>query len=101
MNRRGTKSHLALWLFAVAFLAIQTITLAHEIKHDLHQHDDKACVLHLHTKDHGQAAAHIAPFAILAPCEAPAPVTVASVGTAPTLGYHTRAPLLPSVDIVV
>lgn len=41
------------WLLAIAFLAVQAIALAHEIKHDLQQHNDPSCVLHLHAKQSG------------------------------------------------
>jgi hypothetical protein len=55
------------WLLATAFIAIQAIALAHELKHDLRQHDDASCVLHLQTKSGGgnsPAAELLAPVQI-------------------------------------
>lgn len=101
MTRRSAKSKLISWLLAAAFLAIQAIALAHEIKHDLRQHNDATCVLHLYTKHHGPATTDAALYATPIPCDAPPPPPGARVRTAPTLGYHTRAPPLPSEDTIV
>ncbi|HEX9813191.1 MAG TPA: hypothetical protein VGA88_14045 [Burkholderiales bacterium] len=75
------------------FLSVQAIALAHEIKHDLRQHDDGACVLHLHAKHAGDglAAGTQAPAVVLS-AQQFSPGAPAIVRGAPTLGYRTRAP---------
>lgn len=93
MIRHGTTSKFAPWLFVLVLLAVQAITLAHEIQHDLRQHDDSSCVLHLHAKQAGNglsASVLLPPVFASAqdyPCRAiTLPVSLSA------LGYRTRAP---------
>jgi len=92
LARRAKPTWIA-WLLAVALLAIQAIALAHEIKHDLRQHDDSACVLHLYTKHAGGKlnADSLLP-ALYTANENPACVDAGMPVSAPSLGYRTRAP---------
>jgi hypothetical protein len=41
----------------VALLVLQTAAFAHEIEHDLEQHDEPTCALHLYTGQAGKTAA--------------------------------------------
>jgi hypothetical protein len=43
-------------LAALALLILQTAAFAHEIEHDLEQHDEPACALHLYTGQAGKPA---------------------------------------------
>jgi hypothetical protein len=81
------------WFLAVAFLAIQAIALAHELKHDLRQHDDSSCVLHLYTKHAGGKlnAGSLLPTLYTASESPTFPDTTILVSTS-ALGYRTRAP---------
>ena len=81
------------WLLAAVFLSVQAIALAHEIKHDLRQHDDGACVLHLHAK-HGKdgLAAGTQPPAPATSVQQFDPIAPALLPSARILGYRTRAP---------
>lgn len=95
MIRRRTRSRLVPWLCATVFLALQAVALAHELTHDLRQHNDAACVLHLHAKQSGAPAAAQALFApvfvadpTLAPGDSVVPFSL------PALGYRPRAPPL-------
>lgn len=94
MNKRSTMFRLAPWLLAVVLLAAQTLALAHEIKHDLRQHDDASCVLHLHSKHHGQAATAMALSGAIVPHAAPVLLAVTQPRAVAPLGYRTRAPPL-------
>ncbi len=91
INRRAALCFLP-WLLAAAFLAVQTATFAHELKHDLKLHDDPSCVLHLYTKHAGHAVGDATPaFVALPEAHAAARVTC-DAGGEPQLGYRTRAP---------
>lgn len=93
MTQRRFNPRWIAWLFALAFIAVQAIALAHELKHDLRQHDDASCVLHLQAKSVGDNA----PITVLlAPFYTGAgtlPASDAAIGMPlrPT-GYHSRAP---------
>ncbi|MFL6713660.1 MAG: hypothetical protein ACJ8LN_12140 [Sulfurifustis sp.] len=94
--RRVTKRRLTPrffpWLFAMAFLAVQAITFVHELKHDLHQHDDTTCVLHLHTKHSGHVDSGIVWYASHGPRESPPSLEIFTVRSTPAHSYDTRAP---------
>ena len=97
MLRRRAKNGLAPWLLAVMLLAVQALSFAHELQHDLKQHDDTSCVLHVHTKHVGHPSADVT-LVVLAPTRDAAPETLSTErGAAPVLGYRTRAPPLSSV----
>lgn len=97
MTERRAKPGFVPWLLAVALLAVQALTFAHELQHDLHQHDDPSCVLHLHTKHAGHPSADVA-LVVVAASRALAPSTESgAIDTTPVLGYRTRAPPLSSV----
>lgn len=93
MIRSRTKSRLIPLLLAAAFLAVQAVALAHEINHDLRQHNDASCVLHLYSKHAGGSPA--ATF-LLAPPLIAAHVALAPATTLPfsppALGFQSRAP---------
>ena len=77
---------------AIALLAIGTIALAHEIEHDLGNHDEPSCPLHLYVSNVGAAAGeagHV-PVADLATPDPAA--AIATPQTALRLGYRGRAP---------
>lgn len=96
MKRRVQPKFLP-WLLALAFLAVQAAAFAHELQHDLRQHGDASCVLHLHAKQAGQPAP--GPFFVpvrAAPAPSRRPAAVA-VSAPPALGYRTRAPPRASV----
>lgn len=96
MTQRRLHPRWFAWLLAVAFIAVQAMALAHEIKHDLRQHDDASCVLHLQVKSVGGDSHGTL---VLAPL-------YTGLGTLPgsditidlplrATGYHSRAP--PSI----
>jgi hypothetical protein len=81
------------WLLAAAFLSVQAIALAHEIKHDLRQHEDTACVLHLHAKHGGDGLiAGTPPTAPAASIQRFDPTAPAPLSGTHVLGYRSRAP---------
>lgn len=89
----------SVWLAAVAFLAIQTVAFAHEIKHDLHQHD-ASCALHVYAEQVGKLpAADVAFVAVILPDVVPIaePITLTVAPSAPR--YLSRAPPLSSLAI--
>lgn len=83
------------WLLAAVLLAAQASAATHELQHDLRQHNDASCALHLHAKQAAQAAAVPALPAIAPPDAAPCAVPVVAAVAASTLGYRTRAPPAP------
>lgn len=90
MRRR--RSVLA-WLLAAAFVAVTNAALAHELKHELKQHDEIACALHLYSGHHGKAAAPCRAPLPVATSDAPATATPAGFRSATVaLGYRGRAP---------
>lgn len=92
MILRRNKRYLATWFAALAFLAIQAIVLAHEVKHDLHQHD-AACALHFYAEHLGKTpTSHLATVAIVVSDETPAPPGTVAASAPRAPGYHTRAP---------
>lgn len=96
MSKRRTAARLLPWLLAAAFLAVQTATFAHELKHDLDLHDDPSCILHLYTKHVGHTVADTAPALIAVPQALAAARASRDAGDEPRLGYRTRAPPLSS-----
>lgn len=97
MFGRRTTFALAPWLLAVVLLAVQTFAYAHELQHDLKQHDDTSCVLHLHAKQAGQPTADAA-LVVVAPIRTERLPTAGAVPyPARVLGYRTRAPPHSSV----
>jgi len=92
---RSTRRHSSLiaLLAAIVFLAIQTIALAHEIDHDLAQHNEPSCALHLYVGHAGTTPnttisidVHPLPDSFLPPS------TVAAFDVTPQLAYRGRAP---------
>jgi hypothetical protein len=100
VTRYHVKLKLASWLLAAAFLAIQAIAFAHEIKHDLHQHDS-TCALHVYADHLGKAPTASTGFALVVLPDATfvSPDTVA-IHASPAVGYHSRAPPLSSIVVV-
>lgn len=96
MMKRRTKPQFVPWLLAVAFLAVQALAFAHELQHDLQQHDDPSCVLHLHTKHAGHPAATVAPIVAALPDAIVPAAASGAIAATPILGYRTRAPPLSS-----
>lgn len=94
---RSTRRHSSLIapLAAIVFLAIQTIALAHEIEHDLAQHDEPGCGLHLYISHFGKASAAL-PIIVVAPLSALyLAASFPQMPQAPrVLGYRGRAPPL-------
>jgi hypothetical protein len=91
-STRRYKSLIAV-LASIAFLAIEAIALAHEIEHDLEQHNESSCALHLYIGHAGTTPnavvgvdAHPLPDSFL-----PSPA-VATPVTTPRLAYRGRAP---------
>ena len=80
-------------LGAIAFIAVESIALAHEIEHDLGHHDEPACALHLYI---GNADNAVADGIGLACAIVPVRFDVAPHSgarhSALVLGYHGRAP---------
>lgn len=80
-------------LAAIVFLAIETIALAHEIEHDLDQHDEPTCALHLYVGHVGDT-----PIAAVSVNVVPMPNNfllspdVAAPAAIPRLAYRGRAP---------
>jgi len=78
---------------ALALLTLETAALTHELRHDLHQHDDASCVLHLYA-DHlaktPAAHAHVVTVITRDAARTPTAVTLAALwrGT----HYRSRAP---------
>lgn len=96
VTEHRSQSRFLPWLLALVFLAVQAITFAHELKHDLHQHDDASCVLHLHTKHSSHVAAGVAWYAAHATCESSPSLDVTPARAASVRRYDTRAPPSPS-----
>ena len=88
-----TRLRIGAYLLVAAFLALEVTVLTHEISHDLHQHDDPSCVLHL-------CAEHLAKTSVASPSialviahgDVHAPLSFVSVVPAPTSSYRSRAP---------
>jgi hypothetical protein len=98
MSERHKKKFTA-WLATVAFLAIQTIAFAHEIKHDLHQHD-ASCALHVYVEQVGKVpTGDIAFVAVVLPDAVLIALDVAIALASPAPLYRTRAP--PSSSTIV
>lgn len=98
MTRRRFNPPWIAWLFAVAFVSVQAIALAHEVKHDLRQHDDASCVLHLQAKSAGgnaQTTVLLMPF-FTGTGTLPASDAAIDLPLRPN-GYDSRAP--PSVVV--
>lgn len=92
MARPKVQRKFVLWLLAAAFFALQTAALAHELQHDLRQHNEAACALHLHAEQTGQAAAGSPlPVAVVLD-NAPTRLAPAQVHASAALAYYTRAP---------
>lgn len=81
------------WLLAAAFVAITTTALAHELQHDLEQHDDSACALHLYAGGSAKAPAGGYAIAVSGVHDRPA-VSGQTIFPFPprVLGYNVRAP---------
>jgi hypothetical protein len=95
MQRTRVPKRLLACLAAAAFVALETIALAHEVEHDLAQHDEPVCGLHLYIGHFGKASA--APSSIVvAPLSAfYLAASFPELPQAPrVLGYRGRAPPL-------
>jgi hypothetical protein len=92
MLTRGKQLRLVPWLLAAALIAVQALAFAHELQHDLKQHDDASCVLHLHTKHAGHPSPTLTLPAAAVPHAIVAPAVSVHIDAAPALGYRTRAP---------
>jgi hypothetical protein len=89
---RGQQQLLAV-LGTIALLAIESIALAHEIEHDLGQHDEPTCALHLFVSNFGKSAADGFSIACaVVPAEFDVVPRSAAPSLALVLGYHGRAP---------
>lgn len=97
MATRRKITRFAPWLLAAVLLTVQALTFAHELQHDLHQHDDPSCVLHLHLKQTGHPPAAIALLPSSASHDMAPAAACTEAAAAPVLGYRTRAPPLTSV----
>lgn len=92
---RRTRRYSSLITFAVAatFLAIGTTALAHEIEHDLEQHSEPSCGLHLYVGHAGKppmAAVNV--NVILIPDAFPLPPNVGAPVSIARFAYRGRAP---------
>lgn len=96
MSTRRATSRLVPWLLALVLLAAQALAFAHTLKHDLHQHDDPSCVLHLHTKHVGQASAGNSLSVLVTPADDTSGAASTFIECTAVLGYRTRAPPLSS-----
>jgi hypothetical protein len=85
-------------LLALAFLALQTTALTHELRHDLHQHDDISCVLHLYADHLDKTAASAGGGVVaIAQHDVQLPADIRPVVLQQAFNYHVRAPPLSSV----
>lgn len=93
MRRPRRYSSLIALLASLAFFAIGTIAMAHEIEHDLAQHDEPSCALHLYV-GHAGTTPNATVSIDLRPLTDSflLPPAVASPETAPRLPYYGRAP---------
>jgi len=91
--RNSVSRSLLLAVALFALLLTGATALAHEIKHDLHQHDDASCVLHLHANQTDKVIS-AAPFVVpLSPRHlTPASFPAASFCGRNTAPFHARAP---------
>ena len=90
---------LASWLLAAVFVAVQAIAFAHEIKHDLHQHD-ASCALHFYAEHLGKAPTSAVGFvAIVIPGESPVRSEAGDASTSASVSYQSRAPPVSSAVV--
>ena len=92
---RSTRRHPSLFalLATIAFLALETMALAHEIEHDLAQHSEPTCALHLYVGHAGTTPVATASIDVhLLPDSFLPPPAVAAPKATPRLAYRGRAP---------
>lgn len=93
MRSTRRNSSLITLLASIAFLAVEAIALAHEIEHDLAQHSEPSCALHLYVGHAGTTPNATVSIDLhpLTDSFLPPPA-VAAPETAPRLAYYGRAP---------
>jgi hypothetical protein len=84
--------HLLSALAAVALLILQTVAIAHEVEHNLNQHDEPTCALHLYTGHAGHPAYIDSDPLIVAPASIAAAPFVFFTTSRHVLAYRGRAP---------
>ena len=85
------------WSLAVTFLAIETLALAHEIQHDLRQHES-SCALHIYAGELGKTPTAVSGVALANTVQEFYSIPISGpIFSLPALGYHVRAPPSSSV----
>jgi len=89
---------IAACLLALVFVALQTTALTHELRHDLHQHDDASCVLHLYADHVAKTVAAAASAVVFLTQRNVQPrIDIRLVALQRVFNYQVRAPPVFSV----
>jgi hypothetical protein len=93
----STRMRVVASLLVLAFLTVEAAAFTHELRHDLQQHDDPSCVLHLYAEHLAKTTtAHAAVIAAPLQHAIQTSPDVRIVALARLFNYHVRAPPLSS-----